>query len=383
MVIAGILAYTWLAYPAIILRLGRRGGRPVAADAGDAALPDVAVLLSAHQEEAVIEQRLANLAGLNYPAGRLHVWVGVDGGSDRTAELVRAWAAGHSNVTAVIREHNQGKMAMLKQLVAGINASGAALLVFTDANTMFEADALRHLVRPFADPAVGGVCGRLVLEHGSDGATDEPLYWDTESRIKEAESRLDSCLGANGAIYAIRSELFPAAIADNTIVDDFVIGMKVREQGYRMVFESRAKAFEELPPAITDEWKRRVRIGAGGYQALVLCRKCLTPGYGVFAWCFWSHKVLRWFTPHLMLVAAGGVVAGLLQSGVAPLAGVTVLGGALVLGGVGLCCRQGRALGRLGGYFLVMQAALLVGFLRFCRGGLRGGWERTRRMPSV
>ena len=403
-----VLAYTWLVYPALVLWLGRRG-RGISFGAGDVELPSVVIIFSAHNEEANIEDRLANLAAVDYPAERMRIRVGVDGGTDRTAALAQAWAASHPNVTVVVAEKNRGKMAMLKRLVAeeqtadrrpqiadqgeeAVHCSPSSLLVFTDANTMFAPDALRLLVAPFVDPAVGGVCGRLVLEHGSAGKTDERAYWDTESRLKEAESQLDSCLGANGAIYAIRANLFPRDIPDNTIVDDFVIGMKVREQGLRMLFEPRAVAREELPPAVSDEWRRRVRIGAGAYQALALCRRSLLPAFGVFSWVFWSHKVLRWFTPHLMLVALGlaGVWGGVQCSvfGVqgwrggghaAVVAALVVLGAALfVVLAFRAKARVAKPI-RLAGYFMAMQAALFVGFIRFCRGGLTGAWQRTGR----
>src|SRR6185503_6079299 len=114
----------------------------------------------------------------------------------------------------------------------------------------------------------------------SGGKTDESVYWKFETWLKTRESELDSCLGANGAIYAIRARLFWASIPPNTIIDDFVIGMKVREQGYRMLYEPRAIALEELPPEVAHEWKRRVRIGAGDYQAIRLCRACLSPSFG-------------------------------------------------------------------------------------------------------
>ncbi len=359
------------------------------ADHGTPGVPPIAVLFSAYNEESVIEQRLANLAALDYPSDRLRVWVGVDGGTDRTAQLARAWAAAHREVTVVVAERNRGKMAMLKRLVDEVAPSSPSLLVFTDANTMFQRDTLRRLAAPFADPAVGGVCGRLVLEHGAQGATDERAYWDAEAQLKQAESTLDSCLGANGAVYAIRAELFPRTIPDNTIVDDFVIGMKIREQGFRMVFEPAARAREELPAEVSDEWRRRVRIGAGAYQALVLCRRCLGPEFGVFAWAFWSHKVLRWFTPHLLLVAVGLGGAFVAQWFVAHrswavtggLAGAVA---AAVLSGW-LACRNRTAPGkaiRLIGYFLAMQAALLAGFARFCRGNLSGAWQRTGRVTG-
>ncbi|OVE74141.1 hypothetical protein BVX94_01410 [bacterium B17] len=133
----------------------------------------------------------------------------------------------------------------------------------------------------------------------------EGFYWRWETTLKMAESQLDSCLGANGAIYAIREELFWKEIPDNTVVDDFVIGMKVREQGFRMIYEPLAIAEEELPE-LSNEWGRRIRIGSGDYQALSFCRKCLSLEYKKFAWSFLSHKVLRWLTPQMMLVVIPG-----------------------------------------------------------------------------
>ena len=240
------------------------------------------------------------------------------------------------------------------------------------------------------------------------GGTDEPVYWNLETSLKSSESSWDSCLGANGAIYAMRPELFWAEIPDNTIIDDFVLGMKVREQGFRMVFEPTAVATEDLPATVPDEWRHRVRIGAGAFQALTLCRACLSPRYGRFALFFWSHKVLRGFTPHL------AVVAGMLLScQVAELLGgnpkvsqfsalnnqqlnnpttlsshplttqqlnnpttLYILVGVLL---IVLFTPPGRKALKLLAYFVAMQAALFVGFLKYCKGGLIGTWERTER----
>jgi cellulose synthase/poly-beta-1,6-N-acetylglucosamine synthase-like glycosyltransferase len=172
---------------------------------------------------------------------------------------------------------------------------------------------------------------------------------------------------------------------ENVIIDDFVIGMKVREQGFRMIFEPLAVAREDLPESVRDEWRRRVRIGAGAYQALSQCRACLSPGYGRFAWFFWSHKVLRWFTPHCMIVLLGIMVWGLAgwvvrtEGYVVNLA--TVAAAFSVLCGVLLydVWVRFRKSVDLALYFITMQAALLVGFLTFCRGNLSGKWERTER----
>jgi cellulose synthase/poly-beta-1,6-N-acetylglucosamine synthase-like glycosyltransferase len=394
-ILAAILFYAWVVYPVLVMGLGRPklAAHSAPPTARTEEFPAVAILFSAHNEEAVIRQRLENLAELDYPVDRLHVYVGVDGGTDRTAEIATAWAAGHANVSLVVSPENHGKMAMLKRLAGLVKTadSGAEyterMLLFTDANTMFRKDAVTILMAQFRDERVGGVCGRLVFLGGgrSEDGTDEPVYWDFETRLKIAESALVSCLGANGAIYAIRERLFPVEIPDNTIVDDFVIGMKVCEQGTRMVYESGAVATEELPVTVEDEWRRRVRIGTGAYQALTLCWRCLLPRHGMLAWIFWSHKVLRWLTPHLviLLVASGcWVVAEWVRSASASVVNLAGIGLAIVLVLGFMVCwgsRWGRKGFKLVSYFIVMQAALFFGFLRFCRGNLKGGWERTAR----
>jgi len=419
--VLGLLLYAWIVYPAMLLWLGKQASRQWAVGRGqqeEGKMPHVAILFSAHNEEGEILRRLENLAALDYPADRVQVFVGIDGGTDRSADIALAWAKSHPNVHVVVSPQNHGKTAMLKRLVVSVEsrvesqqqvaadvpaAAGrqgcecirrdvechpegksflVSLLVFTDANTFFAPDALRHLVSPFADSKVGGVCGRLIFLDEAGSETRENLYWRMETLLKTAESRLDSCLGANGAIYAIRPELFWGEIPDSTIIDDFVIGIKVREQGFRMVYEPQAMAFEQTPARIADEWRRRVRIGAGAFQAMSLCHACLSPRYGRFALIFWSHKILRWFTPHLMLLLAALATANLFCG-----AGRGVVW-ALVILSVGAGFVLLAAIGRLMGplsrlkafeYFLSMQTALFAGFLRYCRGGLRGHWERTER----
>lgn len=402
------LAYAWVLYPALIGVVGRR--RPGPAATGAAREPDgvphVSVLIAAHNEEPHIGARIRNLTDGHWPSEAIDIWIGSDGSTDRTVEAAREAGSGNPRVHVVAYADRRGKTAVLKDLAVA-SAEGmsegerkADILLFTDANTFFAPNAVRALVESFADAGVGGACGRLVFTQQTEDpksagrgeekrGREETGYWDWENRMKRGESRLDSCLGANGAIYALRRDLFWDAIPANTIVDDFVIGMKVREQGKRMVYVEGAVAREPLPPSDSDEWRRRVRIGAGVFQALALCRHCLLLRYGRFAWMFWSHKVLRWFTPHLLIllivmswfvliarvVEGGGWSVGLVVGGVAQ---------ALLLAApVGILAAKwrGRAAGalRLAWYFVYIQAAMLVGFLRFCRGGLSGAWERTRR----
>jgi cellulose synthase/poly-beta-1,6-N-acetylglucosamine synthase-like glycosyltransferase len=162
---------------------------------------------------------------MDYPACRWRALIGVD----HTAAEATAAAAGHANIEVLDFPKNRGKVAVLKDLAgraskASNGSPAAEILVFTDANTAFKPDALRRLVAPFASPKVGGVCGKLIFVRPEGGKTEETVYWKLESWLKARESDLDSCLGANGAIYAIRAPRFWTAIPSNTVIDDFVIG---------------------------------------------------------------------------------------------------------------------------------------------------------------
>ena len=413
------LVYAWLLYPVLLAAaasrttVGRAAGRGESRGSPGPSM-SVAILLSAHNEEEHIAKRIANLLALDPTGTEPVIRVGVDGSDDRTAARAVEQAAGRPDVLVRDVRRRRGKIAMLKDLVA---ESREDILVFTDANTEFEPHTVNRLLSHFSDPRIGGVCGRLIFiapptdprtdpdtphqssaraEHGAGQAptpyhshtsSTEGFYWRWETRLKGRESAIDSCLGANGAVYAVRRHLFWTGIPSNTVIDDFVIGMKVREQGFRMVYDPEAVAREELPAAAVAEWRRRVRIGAGDYQALGLCRRCLLPRYGRFAWAFWSHKVLRWFTPHLMVLLAAAAVA----AAVSGTGGVRALGAACTgfLAAVALCGIAGRFVSGSGSlparvlqrstHFLAMQAALFAGFLRFCRGGLEGHWARTPR----
>lgn len=399
--VGAVLLYTWGLYP-LLLRLAanrarRRSGVP-SAHAPAATPSSVAIVFSAHNEEPVIRARIENLLAarerLLHGVGGgavAEILVGIDGSTDRTTPIAAEAAAGRAGIRIRTFEQRRGKLAVIKQLVS---ETKAAILVFTDANAMFEEDAMERLIAHFADPKVGGVCGRLILA----GDAAEETYWNWETRMKRDESDIDSCLGANGAIYAIRRELFWETIPDNTAVDDFVIGMKVREHGFRMLHDPEAVAREDTPEIIAHEWVRRVRIGAGDFQALWLCRRCLLPHFGLFAWMFLSHKALRWLTSHLALFAllcavAAAVMPAAAASGWRGAAGMAAVftartgcacAAALLLLAVagwfaGAGARGPWKLCRLCYYFLAMNAALFAGSFRAASGNVRGHWQRTPR----
>jgi len=431
-----LLAYAWLAYPALAwLAAGREPPAAVPPSEGDGGLPFVTVLIAAYNEAGTLPGRIANLLATDYPPDRWRALIGLDGGTDGSVEAVHAAAGGDARIAVRAYPVNRGKIGVLRDLAAEATvAQPDGVLAFSDANTRFRGDALRRLVAPLTDSKTGAVCGRLVFRQAGSGVQNpeaEGWYWRQENRLKAFAAWLDSCLGANGGIYAMRAGLFWQAVPPNTIVEDFVLAMHVREQGFRVRYAPDAVAEEELPAA-SAEWRRRVRIGCGDYQALWLCRRCLSPRYGWFAWSFFSHKVLRWFTPHLLLLAlaaalagaySGSMVSRLAVTAFAMLALAALAGRLLASPGIAgrlqqfalwwtrltalttnrhnaaekpfvvnavrhvltpngaimrIAGRLARGL-RLCDHFVTMQIALLAGFVRFCRGGIRAAWEPTPR----
>lgn len=396
---AGVIVYAWIVYPALLALLAAwrttaatpEPASPVGVQAGW-----VAVILSAYNEEKVIARRIRNLIETCRPSAgtpRVRVLVGIDGATDRTAELARLSAEGHSFMEVVEFRQRRGKVAVLKDLAGTVirqEEPREGILVFTDANTNFLPGSFEKLLEALNNERAGGASGRLIFRRSLEASgSAEPFYWDMETRMKTWESALDSCLGANGAIYAVRSNLFWRDIPSDTIVDDFVIGMKVREQGWRMVYVPEAVAEEDLP-AERAEWRRRVRIGAGDFQALLLCRRCLNPAMGLFAWFFLSHKVLRWLTPVLLVwLLAISCVCAASDGSAARIAGRAAMAGfalwfALAAGASPAAAGTGRpaAFLRLLRHAAMMQAAVLVGFVKFATRQAGGAWEPTPRASN-
>jgi cellulose synthase/poly-beta-1,6-N-acetylglucosamine synthase-like glycosyltransferase len=365
---AGVIVYSYAIYPLLLalVPVRRRGQLPEPAE-----WPFVSVLISVYNEEKHITQRIGNLLALDYPPEKLEILIGSDGSTDRTDELVRRF----SDPRVRLHEFDQrsGKPSMLNRLIPQTRGE---LLAFSDANALFAPDALRKLARHFRDPRIGGVCGRLVF-HGDKSETDEERYWELETYLKTRESALDSCLGANGAIYAIRKSCWPG-IPDNTFVDDFVIGMRVREQGLRVVYDRDAMATEELPQSVSHEMTRRIRIGAGDFQALFLCWRSLLPWRGFHSLAFWSHKVLRWLAPFFMVATLISNIALLPRPLFMVLLALQLAFYALAIVGA---LRKGRKsiLFSAPHYFVTINLALLLGFFRFITGTQQAAWKRTAR----
>ena len=306
---AGAMAYTYALYPALLFVLVWLRPRALDGNSAAAVLPTVSLLVAAYNEAPVILRKLRNCELLDYPASQLEIIFGSDGSDDGTADILTS-AGLPAHMRLISFSERRGKPAVLNDLVL---AARGELLVFSDANSMFDANALRELVRPFAAAAVGGVCGELRLErpateHGA-GAANESLYWRYETFIKRLEGRLGILAAANGAIYAIRRSLYRPLPVQRLTSDDLVIGARVLQQGSQMVFAPHAIAREEATSTIREELRRRVRVGEAGFNALAELWPLLLPQRGSVAWMLWSHKILRWAVPGLLVLLLAASVA--------------------------------------------------------------------------
>jgi GT2 family glycosyltransferase len=368
-----VLGYVYAGYPALVTLAARLRPRPVIRRPIE---PSVSVLIVAHDEAERIAARLQNLLALDYPPERLEILVGSDGSTDDTAVRARTWEAKGVRVTACARR--RGKPAVLNELAA--QARGE-ILVLGDVRQRWAREALRALVAPFADPTVGAVSGELVLTDDDDATavgTGVGAYWRYEKAIRVAESRLDSTVGATGAIYAVRRALFEPVPVD-TILDDVLIPLRVACRGYRVVFESSALAFDRPASAATEEFTRKVRTIAGNFQLFTRhWRWVLCPGRNRLLVQTMSHKVLRLASPLFLLGAFVSNALLLARWPYAVLLGIQLAFYAAAARGATLPAGAVRPAWVAVPYvFCLLNDATLVAFARFVRGRVRVTWERA------
>ncbi len=373
------VAFAYAGYPTTIYLLSKVFGRsekpnPLPVNQ----LPFASLLIAAHNEEGEIERRLHNALSLDYPSERLEIVIASDGSTDDTCAIVRRVAAAHpGRIRLIDYTQNRGKASVLNDAFAGLRGE---IIILSDANTTMREDSLRRLADWFAIPEIGVVCGRLVMTDPSTGDNVDSLYWKYETFLKKCESKLGALLGSNGAIYAIRKDLFTGVPA-GTIIDDFYIPLAAkRRYGCRIVYETRAVACEETAPSIRDEFHRRSRIGAGGFQSIGMLWRLLWPRHGWISFSFLFHKVVRWFCPFL-LIAAFALNFLLLDTLFGQLALTLQVGGytAALLGNWVPSKPKFLRVWRLPTMFATMNAALLVGFFRWLFHYQSGTWKRTKR----
>ena len=368
------MLHTYLLYP-LTLRLFRRRFR-TPPEFKDGEWPTVALLIPAYNEEAVIGRKVENALALEYAPGKFEILVGSDGSTDRTNEIVRSKS--DPRLRLIELPGRSGKTGVLNRLVSETNAE---IIAISDANVILEPSALRKLVRHFADKSVGVVNGGkyILIPAGAESVRGEALYGAYENKLRTLESEVGGMSGALGSLMALRRELYQP-YDRGAINDDTVPAIWAVLAGYRQVHDPEAKAIEESGMSIREEFRRRVRIGAGNFQTLFRYKRMLSPRFGVAAYTYFSHKALRWVFPFLMIIT---LIANLfLLDNVLYqflFMGQVIFYFAALLGWLGDLI--GSRLPTITSiyHFTAMNVALLLGYFRYRRGIKSAAWERTQR----
>jgi len=359
----GLLVYAQLGYALLLAALARlRRTGPGGLRPGLAVAPDVSVIVAAYAEEAVIAERVENLLALSYPRERLEVIVACDGSPDATARL-----AGEAGADLVLELPRGGK---IRAQDAAVGRARGEILAFTDANALWEDDALARLVAPFADQEVGYVCGDVRFV-GSEGTNQEGLYWRYEMALRRLESTLRSVTGGNGAIYATRRESYLKV--DPIMGHDLSFPFNLVKRGWRAVYAPDARARERMVPSIEGEFARKRRMMSHGWPIVVRGGMLSPRGYDpLYALMIFSHRVLRYASPFLHVVALGTSVA-LLGHGwvyaVAVAVQLAVLAAALLAP-----VAPSRPL-LVARYYVLTTASLAAGLWDWLVRGTEAGWE--------
>ncbi len=262
----------------------------------------VSIIISAFNEEIVIENRVLNIAELDYNFDEVEVLIGSDGSSDRTNEILLELEKKFSWLSVFIFKKQRGKSAVVNDLVTKSNNQ---ILVFTDANTIFSANALTLLVQDYANSSIGGVCGRLILSEPKNNfnrSNREKAYWDYETLLKKFEGKLGVLISSNGGIYSVRKNLFKRIPVDKAVTDDLFTTLAVLKQGYQFSYNYQATASEEVSRNLKSELKRKIRFAATNFQTLSFFKKILFSRNTLLSYTFWSHKVFRWYMPFILLI---------------------------------------------------------------------------------
>jgi biofilm PGA synthesis N-glycosyltransferase PgaC len=373
---SALVIYTYILYPCIIfccvMLFKKQKHFP-----DPQTMPKVSLICSVYNEENVLQEKLLNLASLMYPIDNFEIIIGSDGSTDGSNEILLSSNIPnlHTNIFPVRR----GKASVLNDLMKTANGE---IVIFTDANTMYQNDTVSQLVSHFSDLTVGGVCGNLILNEKKDvtGEIGETSYWKFENIVKQLESDFQTLIGATGGIYAIRRSLFKPLPSSKAIVDDFLIPIEVVKKGYRVIYNSKALAYENSTGSVIREFKRKVRIGASNFSSIAEYRTLLHPRHGFVAFALWSHKIIRWFVPIILIAIF--ILTGIL-------AHQAVLYQLIFLGEIffiaisifGLLAELSHfRIGFLGipYYFTAMNTALLIGFIKFIIRRQRSTWDIIR-----
>jgi biofilm PGA synthesis N-glycosyltransferase PgaC len=365
-----VIAYAYVGYPLLLWVRSWWSPRPVMHGAGT---PSVSAVMVVRNEEATVPRKIENLLSLDYPAEKLEVVVVSDGSTDGTAAVLAGFQRRDPRVRAVMKAESRGKAAGLNDAIA---AARGEILLFTDARQPIEPAALRLLIENFADPSVGAASGELMLGDPASGETGKGmgLYWRIEKKIRELESASGSVAGATGAIYCARRTLLTDPLPEGTILDDVLLPMQVVRQGSRVIFDSRAHAWDSPDLGSSREFARKVRTLSGNYQLVQLAPWLLGPQNKI-RFEFISHKLSRLVVPFALVAL---LISSIFVPGPVYRA---ALAAQLAFYALSMIALAGTKIGPLARVadpartFVVLNSAAMVAFVNFVT-GRKAVWVR-------
>lgn len=383
----GLVVYTYFGYGILVWMLVRIRGRRKALNTDTVFAPDVTLIVPAYNELSCLPDKVANSFAQQYPAGRIHFLFVTEGSTDGSSDFLKATYG--PKVAILGGTERLGKVAAMNRAMQQVHTP---IAIFTDANTILNSQAVERLVSHFRDPKVGAVAGeKRILTNDSESAagSGEGLYWKYESFLKRLDAELHTIVGAAGELFAVRTALYEPVETD-TILDDFIISLRIAGQGYRVAYEPEAYAMERPSYSILDEQKRKIRIAAGGFQSIVRLNYLLNPfRYGWLTFEYVSHRVMRWAVAPLclplILFANGWLAVRELSNGSTGY-GWTVLFGLqclfYVAAWAGYRLEKKNLRWKLlfvPFYFTFMNVCALAGLARYLKGNQSGTWEKVRR----
>jgi len=343
--------------------------------------PEVTLFVAAYNEKDFIVEKIRNSFSLDYPKEKIrHVWI-TDGSDDGTPDLLRKYDGVEVHHQAL----RQGKIAAINR---GMQFVKSPIVIFSDGNTMLGMESIRRIIRLFSDPGVGCVSGEKRVAGRNSAASTEGIYWKYESTLKKWDAELYSVVGAAGELFAIRTELF-RPVEPDTILDDFIISLRIAEQGYTIQYDPEAYAVEKPSASVGEELKRKIRISAGGIQSITRLKELLNPfRFGILSFQYISRRVLRW------TLAPLGLLAMLLCCGLVSAAegffkfhsiytwlfwGQAAFYLAAALGWILEQRNISFKLLYIPYYFFIMNLAVYLGFARYIKKQQSVNWERAKR----
>lgn len=356
---AGLVVYHHVGWPLLLRWLAAKRHKGTPPSSAIAAQPSITLIIPIYNEAALVADKLWNLSILDYPEEKLHIQLLCDGCSDDSAAIIKDTLTDNALSTLPVKliEHqeNRGKLAVIDE---AIQAATSDIIVMSDCSALMALDSLQRIADCFTQDDIGVVCATYhMMAHGSAG---EEAYWRYQRAIKKAESVIGSVIGAHGACYAFRRALYTPLEA-GTINDDFIIPMQIVAQGYRAIYDESIMSVELEQASESVDFKRRVRIGAGNMQQILICKTLLHPQHGMTALSFFSGKVLRVAMPYLMLSA---FALSYIASWMHPLFFIFLLLPQLAIYGLAcLALIQKRTRGKLAAlrYLIIGHTATLVG----------------------